>query len=47
MSRLEFDAKGFYLDKKPFTIVSGTIHYFRVVPGLLGGSAEKAAGLRV
>lgn len=33
MSRLEFDAKGFYLDKKPFTIVSGTIHYFRVVPG--------------
>ncbi|MGI5893622.1 MAG: beta-galactosidase [Candidatus Merdivicinus sp.] len=32
MSRLTFDAKQFYLDGKPFRILSGTIHYFRVVP---------------
>ena len=32
MSRLTFDEKQFYLDGNPFRIVSGTIHYFRVVP---------------
>lgn len=32
MSRLTYDANRFYLDGKPFTILSGTIHYFRVVP---------------
>ncbi len=32
MSRLTFDDKQFYLDGEPFRIVSGTIHYFRVVP---------------
>lgn len=32
MSRLTYDADGYYLDGKPFQIISGTIHYFRVVP---------------
>ena len=32
MSKLTYDANGFYLDGKPFQIISGTIHYFRVVP---------------
>ena len=32
MSRLSYDSNGFYLDGQPFQIISGTIHYFRVVP---------------
>ena len=32
MSRLTYDQNQFYLDGNPFRIVSGTIHYFRVVP---------------
>ena len=32
MSRLSFDEKQFYLDNKPIQILSGAIHYFRVVP---------------
>ena len=32
MSRLTYAKEQFYLDSKPITIMSGTIHYFRVVP---------------
>lgn len=32
MSRLTYDKNGFYLDQKPITLISGTIHYFRVIP---------------
>ena len=32
MSRLTYDSKQFYLDGQPFRLISGTIHYFRVVP---------------
>lgn len=32
MRALTYDATHFLLDGKPFTILSGTIHYFRVVP---------------
>lgn len=32
MSRLEVKDGGYYLDGKPFQIISGTIHYFRVIP---------------
>lgn len=32
MSRLSYDSNGFYLDGQPLQIISGTIHYFRVVP---------------
>ena len=32
MSKLSYDSNGFYLDGQPFQIISGTIHYFRVVP---------------
>ena len=30
MNRLTFDGDGFYLDGKPFRIISGDIHYFRI-----------------
>lgn len=32
MSRLTYDDNNFYLDKEKFQILSGAIHYFRVVP---------------
>lgn len=32
MNRLSYDSNGFYLDGQPLQIISGTIHYFRVVP---------------
>ena len=32
MSRLTYDREQFLLDGKPFRFISGTIHYFRVVP---------------
>ncbi len=32
MSRLTYQNETFYLDQKPITLISGTIHYFRVVP---------------
>ena len=32
MPNLTYDKDHFLLDGKPFTILSGTIHYFRVVP---------------
>ena len=32
MSRLTYDSNSFYLDGKPFRLISGAIHYFRVVP---------------
>ncbi|MCR5154882.1 MAG: beta-galactosidase [Lachnospiraceae bacterium] len=32
MSKLSVNNSGFYLEGKPFRIISGTIHYFRVVP---------------
>ncbi len=32
MSRLSYDKNGFYLEGEPFQILSGAIHYFRVVP---------------
>ena len=30
MNRLTFDRNGFYLDGRPFRIISGDIHYFRI-----------------
>ncbi len=32
MREITYDANGFYKDGEPFQILSGTIHYFRVVP---------------
>ena len=32
MNRLRFEGSQFYLNNQPFRILSGTIHYFRVVP---------------
>ena len=32
MPNLTYNKDQFLLDGKPFTIISGTIHYFRVVP---------------
>ena len=32
MSRLCYQGEQFLLDQKPFRILSGTIHYFRVTP---------------
>ena len=32
MSRLTYDNQNFYLDGELFPMLSGTIHYFRVVP---------------
>ncbi len=32
MSVFEIKSSGFYLDGKPFQVISGSIHYFRVVP---------------
>ena len=32
MSVFEIRKDGFYLDGKPFQVISGSIHYFRVVP---------------
>jgi beta-galactosidase len=32
MNQLTYDREHFYLDQVPFHILSGTIHYFRVVP---------------
>lgn len=32
MSAFTYDKNGFYLDGEPFRIVSGTMHYFRIVP---------------
>lgn len=32
MSRLTYQNETFFLDQKPITLISGTIHYFRVVP---------------
>lgn len=34
----------FYLDGKPFQIISGGIHYFRVVPEYWKGSSGKIKG---
>jgi beta-galactosidase len=33
MNQLTYDKSGFYLNGKPFHIISGTIHYFRVPRG--------------
>ncbi len=33
MSRFEIRDK-FYLDGKPFKVISGSIHYFRTVPNI-------------
>lgn len=30
MNQLTFDRNGFYLDGRPFRIISGDIHYFRI-----------------
>ena len=32
MSELSIRGKQFLLDGKPFTVISGAIHYFRVIP---------------
>ena len=32
MAKLTYDKDHFLLDGEPFTIISGTIHYFRVFP---------------
>ena len=32
MPVLTYDKDNFLLDGKPYTIISGAIHYFRVVP---------------
>lgn len=41
MARLTYDSSGFYLDGKPYTIISGTIHYFRVIPEYWRDRLEK------
>ena len=33
MSSLEYNREGFLLNGEPFRIVSGAMHYFRIVPG--------------
>ena len=40
MSRFEI-TDNFYLDGKPFRIISGAIHYFRVVPEYWRDRLEK------
>ncbi len=32
MSNFSFSGKSFYLDDKPFTVLSGAMHYWRIVP---------------
>jgi len=32
MSVFEIKSDNFYLDGKPFQVISGSIHYFRVMP---------------
>ena len=32
MSNFSFSGKSFYLDDKPFTVISGAMHYWRIVP---------------
>ena len=44
MSRFEIKEK-FYLDGKPFQIISGAIHYFRVVPEYWQDRLEKAKAM--
>ncbi len=41
MGRFEIREKYFYLDGEPFQIISGAIHYFRVVPGYWRDRLEK------
>ncbi|MGO4458138.1 beta-galactosidase family protein [Streptomyces sp. M-16] len=42
MPRLEIAADGFRLDDRPFRIVSGALHYFRVHPGQWADRLHKA-----
>lgn len=48
MSRLTYDNKYFYLDGERFPMISGTIHYFRVVPNYWEDRLKKlrACGFR-
>ena len=46
MSRFEIRDK-FYLDGKPFKVISGSIHYFRTVPECWQDRLEKAHKYRM